>query len=279
MMNSLVQKRRRWTAYLSSVLATAVVASMCFGGVALAQSSTPIVAEHACDVEPLSVDRVMEIVEHPGYFMMEGPAKPGAGEPLIGHSPEPARVEIGFDIPLRSDANPPTETDFADATIVANEYLNCMLYGTQGQVWSLLSPSHIQRTILAEFPVYANESDVRSRVEERILEPGYEGEWFWNNLPFREDIGLIEVNQDIQLALTYQTDLAYVSDVMQIGVKVDGADGETIALTNGLGKDLIPGDPRYTRFHDGILMVTMLKHRESDVWLVVPTPSGAELGW
>src|SRR5690606_33830931 len=138
---------------------------------------TPQANTSTCDIEPLSVDRVMEIVEHPGYFMTEGAAGERSSSPGIASPPDAALWELdgARDLYLEERTSVPSQDQFDSATDVANHYMNCMTFGTQGQVWNFYSPVHIQASILAEFPVYANETDVRARVEERLVEPAYTG--------------------------------------------------------------------------------------------------------
>lgn len=240
--------------------------------------ATPEGAAQACDVEPLTVDEAMAIVRNPVPFMRFGV---NATPEVI---PETASESAGLyeltpDLELIEGNQVPTEDQFDAVSTIAIRYVNCMAFGTQGQVWRFYSPAYVQKTVLAEFPVFAEESQVRERVEERLNEPAYEGEAVWKILPFIDDIEMVSVNPDYQLAILQASESSYFDQVMNIGVVVKDVDDETLIQTNGTGRNLIPNDPLITGRSDIQLHVVLAKSRNSDAWFVIPWPSEAQLGW
>lgn len=242
-------------------------------------SATAGVSAATCDVEPLSVDRVMEIVENPAYFTANGPTEPRAESPMQGSPPEATLWEVETSLDLVAGTSIPEQEQFDSATSVANEYVNCMIFGTQGQVWSFYSPVFLQSSILAEFPVYSSKEEVRAKVEERINKPAYTGEAAWNFLPFISDVETVTVNPDRELAILQRSESSYFDQVMTVGVSFVDADGQQLALTNGTGRDLVPNDPMFTGKNDVMLHVVIAKSRFSDTWLVIPWPSEIQIGW
>lgn len=242
-------------------------------------SATAGVSAATCDVEPLSVDRVMEIVQNPAYFTANGPTQPRAETPMVGSPSDATLWEVDTSLELRAGTSVPNQQQFDTATSVANEYINCMVYGTQGQVWSFYSPPYLQSSILADFPVYSSQEDVRARVEQRINEPAYTGETTWSHLPFIPDIEVATVNPDRELAILQGSESSYYDQVMMVGVSFKDVDGNQIALTTGTGRDLVPNDPMITGRNDTNLHVVIAKSRVSDTWFIIPWPSDQQIGW
>ena len=242
-------------------------------------AASPAAESATCDVEPLSVDRVMEIVENPAYFTANGPTEPRAESPMQGSPPEATLWEVQTSLELIAGTSNPDQEQFDSATSVAKEYVNCMIFGTQGQVWSFYSPVFLQSSILAEFPVYSSKEEVRAKVKERIDKPAYTGEAAWNFLPFISDVETVTVNPDRELAILQRSESSYFDQVMMVGVSFVDADGQQIALTTGTGRDLVPNDPMFTGKNDVMLQVVIAKSRFSDTWLVIPWPSQVQIGW
>lgn len=230
-----------------------------------------------CDVEPLSQERVLEIVKNPIPFIANGPA--GKPEYISVVLPTSAELYEAHDNLWPVAGNQiPTREDFESAEQFANEYLECLLFGTQGQVWNYYSPISIQKLILAEFPVFSSEADVTTRISERLQLPAIEGEWVWYDLPMLEHISRVSVNPDINLAILNDSQSMEFDQILRLGVDIRDVDGKSIVLTNGTGRNLIPNDPMITGTNDVMLSITLVRGRGSETWLVVPWPSLAEMG-
>lgn len=240
--------------------------------------ATPDSGDQTCDVAPLSVDEVMAIVRNPVPFMHAGAV--GSSSVIPDPTPQGAELfELSLDLELFEASQVPTEEQFQSASTVANQYVTCMVFGTQGQVWRFYSPASIQKTILAEFPVFAEESQVQARVEERLSEPAYEGDFAWEVLSFIPEIRSVTINPDRQLAIVQASESSYYDQVMSIGVVIEDVDGNVVAHTNGTGRNLIPNDPTVTGRNDVELHIVIAKSRGSDTWSVIPWPSATELGF
>lgn len=241
-------------------------------------SATAQASDATCDVEPLSVDRVIEIVKNPGYFMAYGPVAPPTDQALPPSPMNAVLWEVDPDLELIDGTTVPSDEEFANASEVANAYLDCMVFGTQGQAWTFYSPAHLQQSILAEFQVFRNEEDIHSRVEERLNEPAYTGEGSWEYIPFIDQIAEVSVNPDLGLALQQSSESSAYTHVIMVGVSFQDVDGKQLALTNGTGRDLIPNDP-FGGQNDIMIYVTVARHRSGDSWVIIPVPSDAEIGF
>lgn len=247
--------------------------------------ASPESASATCDVEPLTTDRVMEIVKNPARFGIEG----STGEPS-DITPYAELREVDPDLEIVGESTTPSEEQFDEASIVANEYLNCLIYGTQAQIWTFYSPVLLQQKILAEFPVFAEESLVRERVEELSTQPGYQAEYAWLELlsintgplggpaefEFDTNIGALSVNSDHKLVRMHRSESSYYENVLSIGISIEDVEGTQIALTNGIGGDVLP---RTLGQNPTMIYIQIAKLRSSDGWVIIPWPSESELGW
>lgn len=200
-----------------------------------------------CDVEPLSVDRVMEIVKNPYLFMKNGPA----GEPATGENADNDMYSglqeatiWQYMFPVRKDKTIPAEEDFGNASAFANHYLNCVFQGTRGQIWTFLGPAEIQADVLRNFPVFATEADVLAWVTANIDSPpdGDQGSYQWLHSRFiKVDATTVSVNPDRNLAYRQAAAFGPEWHVITFGIKAVDADGNTVILTNANGSDLKTG--------------------------------------
>lgn len=220
----------------------------------------------ACNVEPLTVDRVMEIVMNPGPFLENG----AAGDPRPNENPSsPYNLDLyEADMWVHIPSNPlavnhPDEAQFDEVGAIADAYLNCLLFGTLGQAWTFYSPVHIQQEILSEFPVFRTEEEVRASVEQRISQPAYLSDRVWNGLVTDYEPASISINPDYQLALSRTYSPGLFSEVMFFGISLVDADGAPLYLTNGTGAVLV-GNPSYQ------IKVNVGKSAINGSWFVVP---------
>ncbi len=243
------------------------------GGRLAAIPGTPIAGSATCDVEPLTVDEVMAIVENPQSYMFDGATASPVAYDQTGSNTNQLRV-METDLELVPGNLQPTEQQFADASHVANAYLACLLSGTQGQVWSFYAPSAIQSTVLAEFPVFADESTVRARVEERLIAPAVDGEFQWSIFLQSFGASQLSVNPDRLLAVSQDSSSSYYLSVIHFGISALDDQGNDMYLSNGVGTALKPLDPMAGTMG---MAITLAKSRSSDVWFVFPFPSLAEI--
>lgn len=240
--------------------------------------STPVAdTPMTCDVDPLTQERVLEIVKNPIPFIQNGPA--GEPEYIPLAVPQSAALyESDYPLEPTKGNEIPSRELFTETEEFANAYLECLLVGTQGQVWNFYSPTSIQQTILADFPVFSAEEDVTARIAERLELPAIEGEFLWQDLPMLDDISSVSVNPDRDLAILNGSASMYFDQVLTFGVVLRDADGKAIVQTNGTGRNLIPNDPMITGPNDIFLKITLVKDRGGELWHVIPWPSLAEMG-
>lgn len=123
-----------------------------------------------CDVNPMTVDEVMEIAENPYRYLDENdyptpwgstnPPTPWQDDYQEVHPNLPTSVAIGY-------GNEPTQAAFDQASAVISHYLTCIQ--TDGSVAMMLrftDPFSIQHHIRTEFPFYRSEEQVREYVTE-----------------------------------------------------------------------------------------------------------------
>lgn len=121
-------------------------------------------AAQQCDVEPLSVDEVLAIVDDP-YVGMDSQRMNIAGIPDFLDEEGSALI-----LPDGVGAPPGPETE-AEARKIVDDYLRCRETGTLGQVFALLSPNKVRQHVLAPFPTFRTEDEVRSYVESVFMSP------------------------------------------------------------------------------------------------------------
>lgn len=123
-----------------------------------------------CDVEPMTVDEVMNIAENPYRYMNEDdyPNPWGTSNPLTPWDDEYQEVQPRLPVSLNTGLDTePTQTAFDQASVVIDEYLRCLQ--TDGSVAMMLrfaDPFSIQHHIRTEFPFYRTEEQVRAYVTE-----------------------------------------------------------------------------------------------------------------
>lgn len=205
-------------------------------------------AMHAqtCDVESLSVDRVMDIVRNPFPYMKNGPLGDlETGESLNNSFSSELREADWWDrslIATGSKSIPSVEV-FEESSAFANEYLACLLNGTLGQVWSFYSPISIQEFVLGEFPVFPNEEDVETYLEAKLNSQLTEDTHYfsWLALSLRSmDASTVTVNPERELALQQSMWSGTPNTfTIALGVEVTNSNGDRVYLSTGTGNELI----------------------------------------
>lgn len=132
-----------------------------------AQVGSPVASPEAgpvgCNVEPLTIDDVMAIVKNPlnpldalGVTIAASPA------PLLeAYSPGISGLpETGL------ETSRPTDQEFVALSEATSTYYDCLIFGTNYQMWAIVAPDVVQSWILANFPVFRAELTIRAWVEE-----------------------------------------------------------------------------------------------------------------
>lgn len=122
------------------------------------------VVAQGCDVEALTVDEVMAIVENP-YANLDYQRLNVAGIPdFLTEGGEALILPQGHGSQMEPESK-------ADARSVVTEYLRCRESGTLGQVFAYLSPNMIRQHVLEPFPTFRGEDEVRAYVEAVLTLP------------------------------------------------------------------------------------------------------------
>lgn len=129
--------------------------------------ATPSQGAQICDVEPLTVDQVMERVLNPVAVVtgvesdvIKYSEAPINRPPLPGYQDSPEEIKATFEAP--------DQATFDSAYAAANRFVACLYSGTYGQAWRLIDVPTLQHDILLNFPVVRTEDDIRSWVTEHI---------------------------------------------------------------------------------------------------------------
>lgn len=174
--------RSRISRYLNIAASVAMLAAMVLGGWFVlgqlppgnggdrfaALQATPDIAQ-TCDVEPLTVDEVMAIVENPysvapdGAWGTPSPDDEGANTIDEGLLESPSMFRMPESPRAIAD-----EQEFAAIRSASSQYLNCSHSGTVGQVMRLMHPEMVQFYVLSNFPVYRDQAEVKAFVTNAI---------------------------------------------------------------------------------------------------------------
>lgn len=148
------------------------------------QASPEVAQNGTCDVEPLTVDEVIGIVENPYSVLPEGT--------VATPPPDSPYATLGSD-GLQEDADQfylpnqmtgvPSEEESAAIQSAANLYEACWTYGTVGQVMAVTHPRQLQEYVLGNFPVYRDEGSVREFLEGVIDQPANTATSSFRQLP------------------------------------------------------------------------------------------------
>ncbi|MCA9832681.1 MAG: hypothetical protein KC435_01930 [Thermomicrobiales bacterium] len=142
--------------------------------------STPMATAiaNSCTAEPLTADEVMNMVKGPerGYARLSH--EPDTGEPEATYSDEPwtfseqprSSAISAIDLSMMVSATE-TDTPISETKEAADQFWNCLLYGTSYQVWGLMAPELVQGELLAYYPVFRTEADVLKVITELGPQP------------------------------------------------------------------------------------------------------------
>lgn len=186
----------------------------------------PTAAE--CTVEPLTIDRVMGLVEDP-YNLDEMVGTPGP--------PPPSVIE---------PSTYPTQEMLDEIDTVHRQLVACAMAESPFQVWALVSAELIQDDVLWSLPVFADETEVRAYLEQ--LQTGLTDE---QAMVLRTTYGaqpgsVIMVDTNPRNSITLPTDGSL--DVVRVGALVCNEDGGVEQLIPGQA-DLATNGQSYFEYH------------------------------
>ncbi|MCO5227363.1 MAG: hypothetical protein M9934_03615 [Thermomicrobiales bacterium] len=225
---------------ITTIAATlAVVSLLAFGGWFAAMNLPPndnsyqqgllagtLSASATCDVEPMTVDEVMAIVENPYSYIVSDMYPQKSTDysrsleefqdvyPVIGTSLNPAYGEM------------PTTSAMDGALAVIDSLMACMQdHGTVAYMLRFADPFSIQDQVRQQFPFYREEGEVRAYVEE----------WLLTEVPYNDATIVFDGAElaftpirDRADATRYLIELGLGFDqIVFIGSEVVGEDGET----------------------------------------------------
>lgn len=212
-------------------------------GIAFAPS-TPIAGDAACDVVPLTVDEVMQIVKNPYAYEADHLA------PGVTLNPTFAAYDAGLDL-TEGNALPseryfysanrqvPSEDVFASASEATNRYLACLPTATYGQFWAMIAPVSVQMMVLDRFPVFADEATVRTYVETTVDQQVISADSTSGLASNLLSDYLFVVNPEIDQAASVLTGEGTYTSVVAMGVEVTDSDGSIVLLTDSEGRSQV----------------------------------------
>lgn len=223
--------------------------------------STPGDSAQTCDVEPMTVDEVMAIVENPYKY-----ADPEAyGSPNSSPAPwydDYAQVQpITSGTPSRFAGDIPTSAAMDNALPVLQMYLACVETKTIAHSLRFVDPFSIQERVVTEFPFYRDQESVRNWVSEWISQGPQSLDWVdegsGETLAFTPNI-----NREESRTSTGWIGLGF-NQLLSLGCHVLDEDGNVLARYDGT-MQLVDGE-KQSRF----VVYTLVYSMYTDQWYVV----------
>lgn len=132
-----------------------------------------------CDVESLTVDEAIQIVQNPMFYVYGGEENAradgwgaildqGHGSNFVG-APQRDWTQLTRLTPHA--ALPVSEEEFAAAFALSEEYRDCLQTGTRGQVWALFDPVVVQYEIATRIPLLQPLEETRIIIDQLLAEP------------------------------------------------------------------------------------------------------------
>lgn len=219
----------------------------------------------ACDVEPMTVDGVMEIVENPYRYMDEDdyPKPWGSSNPPTPWEDDYQEVFPRLSSPIGTGyGDEPTQTAFDDASAVISRYIACLQEdGSVAMMLRFSDPFSIQHHIRMEFPFYRSEDQVREYVTE-WLQSGDQ----YHSLEFERQGEMLTFRQSDQKsgAGTQIHDFGMGFDqIIYIGSEVYQESGEFIGYYHPNVRQISGENLNYG------MLFTLLHSRYTGEWYVV----------
>lgn len=230
-----------------------------------------------CDIEPMTVDEALRIVEDPF-----GTANSDEPVPAWIQEEERMRVMWVADTPvvpnnfvdqalMDSFQGTPDEDVFKDATERMNSFLACAQTGTMGQAFWYIRPFEIQRIVQFDLPFFRDESAARAVLEELLPMPA-SGLVARSDSAFTEPEYVFSANPNISQAATSNSTNSIrfrASETIMIGITVTDQSGEIVFQNDYLGK-VDPAGPLFTTERFRVIMAQSLVDEEWYVLAVIP---------
>lgn len=235
-----------------------------FAAMVESPQASPSAANGVCDVEPLTVDEAVGIVLNPSNRLADIGAENFQPVESYEEIPRSEVPDLRRDVPM-SFAD---EEHMARLSAVATEYLNCLRYGTAGQVWALTDPAQVQIQVLTMFPVIRSEADITSFVDRWIHSPHSSipsqrtppfDTWFWDQ--GYDVVGSDEPESIVLLDDAFDPQYAYIG--MEV---VSSADGSVIGRTSGNPMFPNPTENDGSLQSPGVLIAQ--RYSGTEVWFV-----------
>lgn len=229
-----------------------------------------------CDVEPMTVDEVMAIVENPfgddleeGFLsrfieLQRGRVMNVNDAPVIPHN----YIDQSL---IESFQGSAEEESFTVATQVVNKYLACGQNGTIGQLFHYVRPFEIQRIVLVGLPVFVDETTVRASVEELLPMPA-------SSIVAFPDSALVDsaytftANPNIDDAATSSStqSIRYgMSETIMMGVTVTDQSGDVVFQNDYHGR-VNPAGPLLTTDRMRVIVGQSLIDEQWYVLAIIP---------
>jgi hypothetical protein len=213
-------------------------------------------AAQQCDVEPLSVDEVMAIVEDP-YVNLDAHRINIAGVPRFLAEPGELLIPAYSEPEVGEPLAPEVEREVREITAT---YLACRQHGTLGQVFSILSPNRLQQTVFGQFPGFRAEEDVRALLEVALDAPAQE---LMFHPVFEMDVTVLPATGE-HTALAWSLYPSY--PVAYIGTQVIDASGAVLTMSDA--RDIIEVKSDMEGMPPTLGAVSLIQYPGDDLWYV-----------
>lgn len=227
-----------------------------------------------CDVEPMTLDEAMAIIENPYAGIETGEASPTQqmhvrNMSLFQYVDQPQYLVDGE--LLESFQQRPENDSFAAASERMDAFLACVQDGTIGHLFRFLTPFEVQRIVFSNYPVYRDEATIRAELEEILLMPGSQFVTPFGDI-FADPTLTFAANPDIDMAAASSQVPAIrygASEIILIGLRVADENGEIVFQNDHRGY-ANPVGPLSTTDRFRIVMAKSLFDGEWYVLAVLP---------
>lgn len=230
-----------------------------------------------CDVEPMTVDEVIQRLEQPVGTNDDGESYPDwwPDERLrrvlwITDAAIPPHNYVDQTL-LDSFEVRPDEESFEIAREQMNGFLACAQNGTMGQAFWYIRPFELHRIVMAELPLYRDEAAVRTSVENLLPMPAT-GLVAYGDTAFTDPGLAFQANPKIAEAAASNTTNPIrfgASETIMIGITVTDQSGEIVFQNDYLGR-VNPAGPLLTTERFRLIMGKSLIDEQWYVLAVIP---------
>lgn len=215
-----------------------------------------------CDVEPLTVDQAVRIVQSPlAYVFGSAEAVEKAGMYLTENF-----LDIqpwGWDT-LMSLASyislPITDDEYFSLLAFSNEYADCIMTGTKGQLWAMMDPIVVQREIIVRIPLLQPMDVTEAAIAELLAIPNVNSNentvrtMTWQPNADREHMARVDYG------LTRSSNSSYI-----VPFQILNADGVIIGSYDIFGNSLL--EDRASEADPG--NIVLIRSKDEKSWYIV----------